>query len=146
MSTDGAGRVGVEATPAGREMDALVAERVLRLEKRDQRYHDGEYAGFLYVGSDGKCRGALEAKCNWFSTRIDAAWEVVETMRERGWYPDVFYGANREGPYWGARLDRASEDEDGNGGRMVTEYAETAPLAICRAALAATASEPLPPE
>jgi hypothetical protein len=89
--------------PAGREMDALIAERVFKTTEDDD------------WGSDGLLS---------FSTDIAAAWQVVEKLKPN--YPllDMYCIG-----------DWASSFGDGEWGYG---YAETAPLAICRAALIAT--------
>lgn len=124
-----------ETMEAGRELDALVAERVMGFEKRDQWYSDGEYAGFLYVGADGRARGSTEAKCNWFSTRIEAAWEVFTHPRllADGWEPLIEAGRGIDGVVWEVGFCHAAYDAH-------LEYvsgASAIPAAICRAALRA---------
>ena len=74
-----------------------------------------------------------------YSTDIYAAWAVVEKMRERGWQFNIF-SPNSEGGEWEAEFSRPGPvhaDE-----LWANEVAaETAPLAICGAALAALGSE-----
>ena len=70
-----------------------------------------------------------------FSTEIEWAWKVVEHMHGMGhhlmlWFDDV----SGTHPQWGARFPRLLT------GRHETHEADTAPLAICLAALAAVAS------
>ena len=107
----------IDEMPAGREMDALVAEKVFGVPHEDcfdvyggkRCVKDDEYGG---------------PQC--YSTDIAAAWEVVEKIREdyeprielwdEGWEVTILTGTDR-----GSASGRAL----------------TAPLAICRAALKA---------
>jgi hypothetical protein len=109
---------------AGREMDALVARRVMLLpnvaqEKQRVSWADGN--GFHLVEH--------------YSTAISDAWQVVEKLISNGLdnivlkYEDEFTGKGvrawylyvGKGAYW-----------------SYDSYSDTAPLAICRAALIAT--------
>lgn len=116
--------------PAGRELDALVAEKVMgwRLVNYETyepattpedyecaAYNDGwEWEGWDEVGEAWKWRP---------STDIAAAWQVVEG------FDVVTLERTAHGKWW-ASLWRQN-DQNGS------EGADTAPLAICRAALAA---------
>jgi hypothetical protein len=64
--------------------------------------------------------------CPDFSTEISDAWMVVDKMKEDGWYIDI--GNYRE---WFVSFTRQPEDDSFAGS------GETAPEAICRAALEA---------
>jgi hypothetical protein len=118
---------------AGREMDALVAEIVMELELSEI---DGYYRttvtltrypapGFTRFDTEPWNKEIPE-----YSTDIAAAWEVVKKMQSP---PDeYFFGIkmtpaipHKGKPCWHVEL----------GG--IFAYAETAPLAICRAALLA---------
>ena len=110
----------VDTMPAGREMDALVAERVM---------------GWYRVGAMW-CKGANSfaaqaeevAGCPkiWTpSTDIAAAWEVVEKLREKAW---VSVTSGKTGNPCYCEVDVV-------GGEIWHVTADTAPLAICRAAL-----------
>lgn len=167
------------ALEAGRELDALVAERVMGENLTPPRgwalsiigAHETRVTGsqwqlrngrtvrmpagvelaqpegttdynaryFAYAAEHGV--DDLEAKvvrCRYqpkpYSTDISAAWEVVKKLRTDGWWAEI---ENRhdlddwcvtlrqfDGPPWGIAL----------------KVADTAPLAICRAALAALAT------
>lgn len=110
---------------AGPELDAVVAERVLGWTRGRREFGDMPWRR----PGDGPSRGVLGVPP--LSTDIAAAWKVVEVMRERGYFPHIgFFGQNES---WRANFRR--ENADG-------EWADAAPLAICRAALAALASEP----
>lgn len=102
--------------PAGREMDALVAEKVMGIKRGDR---PGEW---------------LNELGNWlcdtedippYSTSISAAWEVVDKM-------DCYFKMTRSdlGLYW-----------EFYGPKLGFSYAPTVPLAICRAALKAVSNE-----
>ena len=105
--------------PAGRELDALVAEKVMEWKPI------WKFKGFHYSGSA-------------FSTSISAAGEVVEKMREAS--PQVQEVFVEEIEAWAYDYDRAvAQIRSGRG-----HYPDTmmkiifpAPLAICRAALKA---------
>ena len=99
------------ALKAGRELDALVAEKVMGL--------PGAAVGGWYNPNllDGPPP---------YSTDIAAAWEVVEKLLELGWHVDIEDG-------WcvivyGGRDGKADSE---------MEVGETAPEAICLAALEA---------
>ena len=109
---------------AGRELDALVAIAVFGAK------HSGtstaEWMHFPTTGpyADCDCEGHMEAQvCPRYSTNIADAWEVVEKA-------DLWslYGSIGDGPY---RACIQFEDREG----LMT--ADTAPLAICLAALKA---------
>jgi hypothetical protein len=107
---------------AGRELDVLVAEKVmgwtnLRTTKAGMRR--GTPAEYPHIGHEVPP----------YSTDMSAAWEVVEKMREREGYA----GVESNHDLWEASM-----------GPWYVATAETAPLAICRAALAAIASTPIP--
>jgi len=111
---------------AGREMDALVAEKVMGLRVEgsislELRYTpQPEYYASPLLG---------------YSTSISAAWEVVEKMWGECFRLMRFsHGEGKvalEGPWWRAEFG------------LMKEFVEapTAPLAICRAALKSTAKE-----
>lgn len=111
---------------AGRELDALVAEKVMGLEVKPYEKLKGsdipEYFGTLWVPSADQNRGTPYQQ--WlplphYSTSIAAAWEVVEKLKD-----DDFH-LEEHGTHWKA----------GFGPRW--RGAETAPHAICLAALEA---------
>lgn len=108
----------LEQMPAGREMDALIAERVM-----DYKLIDGpeslEVGKMMYYTPD-----QIPA----FSTNIGAAWLVAEKMNRDYFtleiHSSVLSGAGVR--FWGP-----------NSGPTYSATAETVPLAICRAALIA---------
>jgi hypothetical protein len=105
--------------PAGREMDYLVAEMVMKIRPR---IASTEYIGKEVVGRkyDAVINHEI-IELPFYSTDISAAWEVILEMRENGFGCDMDVGSKG----WGCRF--------GVGGEIVT--AESMPLAICRAAL-----------
>lgn len=122
----------IENMPAGREMDALIGEKVMGLCAHDWKLVPHE-------DDDGVCR--ICQKCHlefWglcpplygchygsYSTDISAAWEVVEKLR-------MFVL-----PF--GKTDWCSTNiRNYRGAFENIAVADTAPLAICRAALLAT--------
>lgn len=104
---------------AGSEMDALVAERIMGW-KPEGYFHPGEedqWEGWRDDKGDGGWVSPIG-----YSTELDCAWDVVEKMRTI--------------PMGGFIL---TEQRDGWTAHWagVDEFAPTAPLAICRAALKA---------
>lgn len=112
---------------AGRELDALLAERLMGWTRDDR----GAWVppGFkpLQVGYYTQKPGA-------YSTSIAAAWEVVEKMAE-DWFVDLTLKHHADGrESWCVSFD--------NGARANYGEAPRAPLAIVRAALAALEVDP----
>jgi hypothetical protein len=110
---------------AGREMDALVAEKVMGWELRTFK-NDG--VDFWHIPGTARC----ELDAPRFSSDIGAAWEVVTHMQrpddETGYHEYYFKlecTVAAKPVYWYAWLGEHEAE------------AATAPLAICRAALLA---------
>ena len=127
-----------------REMDALVAEKVMGFHlMRYINYPDREPvinpAMFPPDYTDEQIRIPN------YSTDIAAAWLVVEKMSELGWY----FNIATTDPYdvtfsVDVRDERhGTWDEDGQEDGWITHdvRANTAPLAICRAALKAVEND-----
>jgi hypothetical protein len=112
--------------PAGRELDALIAERIFGLK-------DG---GTHWVNSEGKPTFLKVWDSEWLSEPfypsedIDFAWYVVEKMQVHGFNTRVEVQSQTVCSMWVKNLNI-------RGPEPVTARAETAPLAICRAALLA---------
>lgn len=126
-----------------RQIDALVAEHVMGLKLRapdemeytqDREWADGE----TFVIDNGLANAELVPK---YSSNIAAAWRVVEKLQadgrliDLGWAPEV-------GP-WGFAIKHT----DWSGPVPIErsshcELADSAPLAICLAALKAAGVEP----
>ena len=105
---------------AGRDLDALVAVRVMELTPCDRYSHSPADAGLL---TDGQGFFAVP----YYSTQIGAAWEVLEKLRADGltMMQSVNHG---EAGWWCVLYPHAGPPAE-------TAYAETAPLSICWAAL-----------
>ena len=115
--------------PAGREMDALIA-----LICGWQIY---DFTAVSPTGS-GNSRTA-HGDDDWlpyYSSSIEAAWEVVEAMRKKdfGFYLEWRQENSREPLPWALFSNDANEME-------FCCVAETVPLAICRAVVLACKSE-----
>lgn len=123
---------------AGRELDALIAERVMGLNPvknsnpynmiftrrrdwvdMDDYYYEGEDDGYHFVD-----------EVPHYSTDIAAAWKVVEHMKADGWQCHMRGWVNSND--WQCGFVHP-------GGQMSWNTADTAPLAICCAALRASA-------
>lgn len=143
--------------PAGRELDALVAEKVMGeavVEHGEEflRNAEGLWGSRPKLtvlrpshrpnAPDGMRRLKLPA----YSTDIAAAWEVVERLLSRKMYPDLV--SSNYPVVWTCEVDSYSDPEAATDPWPVKACADTAPLAICRAALAAVRaradSEPTP--
>jgi len=107
---------------ASRELDALVAETVMGWE---QVAPDSIW---WQVG-----QRLIEAPP--FSTDIGAAWQMVEHMRRRRRFVQITCPVGDE---------IAVDIEGPNGETLESSWAESAPLAICRAALKAAADRAMP--
>lgn len=110
----------IDEMQAGREMDELIAEKVMGWKRGNTKYGEMPWypTGKIPCGH----RGRLGVPC--YSIEIEKTWNLVEWMKD--WNMEL----NWYGNDWEASFDT---DEDG-------EYyaiAPTAPLAICRAALKA---------
>lgn len=109
---------------AGRELDAMVAEHVMGWELRQvgNGSMDGEY--YWHDGCDfvdGRLAN-LE-----FSTYISAAWEVIEKLHEQNYLFSISQSV--DAGYTAKFFNRDKECY------FVAPYIESAPLAICIAAL-----------
>ena len=107
---------------AGRELDLLVARKVMGLTKDDHAVTCASCAGA------GESYGVMP-----YSTSIAAAWEVVEKVI----YPKMWQLVPGESGSW-----TVTDMMDDNWCWVVIVEAETAPLAICLAALEAVRALP----
>lgn len=73
----------MDTMAAGRELDALVAERLFGL--RFERAPEGSFAGDLYGFSPLFVDDVMHFAPERYSTDIAPAWDVVEAMAARGW-------------------------------------------------------------
>lgn len=132
--------------PAGREMDVLVAEKVMGWDTYEEYVHGPMMHGgsmmVLYKGEGARNDGrtwSVDGFCP--SADITAAWEVVKKLRLCLWpYNDGWFSGQAE------LLSYASIEADGAvfDGMMLGAVGETPMLAICRAALKATANTHYP--
>ncbi len=110
--------------PAGRELDALVAERVMGW-KRPTKKRD-----VTWYRADGSGCGAENIPH--YSTDISVAWQVVEKMCANNYSFDAGSWENMDdGNNWYACFEHSTEVY------RPSTPAPTMPLAICRASLAA---------
>ena len=119
----------------GRELDALVAEKVMGQKVKSAAELGGLYSveGDFFVNPPDRSEPvyAHTLPLPHYSTDIAAAWEVVEKLRVEGLrlrlveYTDGFYAA-----FGAMAIDTAP---------WQASQVETAPLAICLAALKAVA-------
>ena len=120
---------------AGRELDALIAEKVMGQDTRWLEVLHGEHRLVWF-------------KQNWgygddvphYSTRIQDAWLVVEKMTGDGFCPALIFDDNGSWVMAFDGIQNLPEDDD----PLITSFcieskmiADTAPLAICLAALKA---------
>jgi hypothetical protein len=117
---------------AGRELDGEVAQKVMGwvdvglkpIANAFGQHVIDEWAG---VAPEGTGRPSLVPR---FSTMIQDAWPVVEKMRREFAFVAVISGKGPSGPAsWVCKVNRD--------GGFIEEKGETAPLAICLAALRA---------
>jgi hypothetical protein len=108
---------------AGRELDALVAVKVFDW-----------HAGVAHASS--KTTPPYSAMKE-YSAKIEDAWLLVEKMREKGWTLELNNWARGCGQWFAVFMNEPvyGEEED-----RIDGCADTAPLAICRAALLAVSS------
>lgn len=130
----------IRSMPAGRAMDALVAERILGL-------RGPLCAGAIYYESERE-RWVCSV-CGWahlveknphpmepdaYSTDIAAAWRVVEHLSRGDWFVDICAGWMME-PGYEVQIELKHDHPDG---RCETTCDPSVALAICRAALLAS--------
>lgn len=122
MSTDG--------RTAGRELDALVAEKVLGwLQVRKQMIANamGQPVMEDFVGLP-TASAASPLLVPRYSTMIQEAWKVADALRERSQFVAVLSGLGPQGVQpWIFKINRD--------GGFIEERADTAALAICLGAL-----------
>jgi hypothetical protein len=109
----------IDTTKPGRELDALVAEKVMGWS--DCRFKDGRVVDGLGRDQYNKTAQSIPH----YSTDIAAAWLVVDGLMAQG----LSFLLGKESVVWRARFYK------GDGG--VTMPGDTAPHAICLAALKA---------
>ena len=115
---------------AGRELDTLVMEVVMGYTREEREFLPSQH--WAWVKPDEKPTYLLPQ----FSRDMTAAWEVVEKVHSMGWFTDLCW---RDDVIHG-RIVWAM-DFVTNAGKCVSADSESAPLAICRAALLAVMGE-----
>jgi len=122
---------------AGRELDALVAEKVMGWrDVTDRRHNDGKWTGLYDVDDSHSVIDDLP----YYSIDISAAWQVVSRMRALGYELDLHhkhlncYGKpDPRCTHTHAIFRGNTRDKTHDGGALETDPAH----AICRAALRA---------
>jgi len=136
----------IESMPAGRDLDALVAEKVIGISVKWLDCGDGRFPykqttlarnNQLMKSGDTPVGLRPEGDIPEYSTDISAAWEVVEKIKDNPKYGGDFAvhfmrSPYRKPPSWWAGF--YSSDYD-NCFQFPWSEAETAALAICRFAL-----------
>ena len=128
----------IDEMPDGREMDALIAEKVMGYTLSElslpayPKYklfdiESGEFSGYVKEVSH-------------YSTNLAAAWEVVERMPipfklEKCWEKAYQIGPEGWSACWCTDADCEGCNENSRCTNGDDAWAETAPLAICRCAL-----------
>lgn len=120
---------------AGRELNALVAVHVTKdYAPTDSPYKDSPYRWFTCVSS-----GAVvsDVTIPYYSSEIADAWQVVENLVELGYATSIEQGYLSK--VWLVSLTKYQDTKDDSAIYRGTSVrgAETAPLAICLAALEA---------
>lgn len=119
---------------AGRELDALVAEKVMGLTRHDESYVTesiGKVLRFVWRDGCGDCVYSGDMFLPRYSTNIADAWEVVERLVSTPGPNGDHHSVQVD--YSGDAVVVIDENEDW----QVSAIADTAPLAICLAALKA---------
>lgn len=141
---------------AGRELDAAIAEKLFgwrwyEFDGRINGYTLGRVRAFVagqWSNAEIDVRNCsdmtLPLAADWpqppprYSESWDAMRLVVEAMMMRGWFVDVKCGDYQTGRSYDVEFHRW---DDGCGAIEVQSTAETLPVAVCRAALAALEHE-----
>lgn len=120
---------------AGRELDSLVAEKVMGWQQPNHLGHADICASW---GPSKMCTCDGELRWPPYSTSIAAAWQVVEKLESIGF--DFMCGISKRGrPFQNSASFRLGDKEEPSYKNV--EVWETMPLAICLAALKAVGYE-----
>lgn len=114
----------IDAMPAGRDLDMLVAEKIMGWE------HDPESPYFCHRTLPNGNVAEIEA--DWiqhYSTNIADTWDVVAAIWIHTHHFECVWRHDDRNQGWVAQFGRHSHDN------AAVATGETAPLAICRAAL-----------
>jgi hypothetical protein len=124
------------------EINALIAQKIFGLPVIELKDANCPYCGdeMRFCGERSRCVACNEWRYSPYKNYTDdiaAAWEVVEFLRRKFWSTNIVCWDYSE------RWVVTCEYRTGHGEPKKTLYAdaETAPLAICRAALLAVMSE-----
>lgn len=128
--------------PAGKEMDALITEKIMGLVWDETRCRvcgwplaDDPKDGCIL--SDCSMRPLPKTRADEpaiYSTDLGAAWKLNDHLKQQGWR---FYMRDFDGVMYGKSCAAEFQKGDAAGPSTGWVEAETAPLAICRAALLA---------
>ena len=126
---------------AGHELDAMVAEKVMGWTAVEAKYTGASSQWFVPSGVNPFSRPNpnMRQQVPAYSTDIAAAWLVVDKMLADGWELDtgIEKKARLEDGQWVVEFNSSTHNaEHSRGPRAI---AHTAPLAICKASLAAVA-------
>jgi hypothetical protein len=118
--------------PAGREMDELVADKIIHWNHNHEinECEDGFYSYCMICGHEPRFEEIEPGDCDGYpcySTDISAAWEVIKEMQTKGYW--VYLGVLSSYSYCIFTGKQSPKEY-----RVETGINET-PLAICRAAL-----------
>ena len=111
-----------ETMPAGRELDCRVAEKVMGYAVQGDQIVPPNDA-YVLLG----IMGAMKFDIPHYSTDIADAWLVVEKMKASAFEVTI---DDTDGDWWALFADLEYK-------HISSAYADTAPLAVCRAALKA---------
>lgn len=129
-----------ERMEAGRELDALVAERVMGWQRCLTEANVQQFVVVPPEWTDFSSRywwgKSLYHLVPLYSTSIEAAWQVVEKMC-RATPPWLLTVERRGADEWEIQFGNGVYDGDGVETAFGFDISTSAPLAICRAALAA---------
>ena len=133
--------ISIDEMKAGRQLDALVAEKVMQLpglERGDGNKYCG-IIGFAYPQSEGEyyCRrdGFLSDLIPCYSTDMAAAWQTVNEIKQDYQVCFVLEDFQFDGKYWQAMFKGGLNQDEGRWSSLYYSFADTPELAICRAAL-----------
>jgi hypothetical protein len=113
---------------AGRELDAMVAEKVMEL----RVFRDCGFQGNHVIVDGGEI---IIGEVPRYSEDIAAAWQVVEKIETHGWYVGVGWCNGKYGPEKRGWCYIGGHGDDG--AHVGGANAATAPHAICLAGLKA---------
>ena len=118
----------------GRETDAMVAMRLFGWEPSPGVGQEPWEAELWYDSNDDPCLRDDPDGVPFYSSDMNAAWQLAGILRDSGYAVTVKQDALQDGRVWCEihKLDKTLVVVR----RQVIAYAESAALAICRAALA----------